>query len=375
MENPAAETLIHRKPDAYYSVQNRPFQGIPGIAVTPKGRLWAAWYAGGTDEGQENYVLLVTSTDRGNHWSEPVLAIDPPGNIRAFDPVLWMDDSNRLWVFWAQSYSTGARNQDDYMLFDGFGGVWAMHTRESEKADCTWSEPLRIANGVMMNKPVVLSDGTWALPSAVWLPFLAPLKETALKGEEFSNITISQDHGRTFFLQGYADIPDRGFDEHMIVEKRDGRLWMLVRTKYGIGQSFSEDMGKTWSPGEPAGLAGANSRFHISRLSSGRLLFVTNAPQGTALVGENTIKRSHLYAFLSDDDGMTWPHCLLLDGRDAVSYPDCAQDSDGTIYIVYDRDRYSEREILMARVREEEIIQGAVCYQSSALGIVVSRGV
>ena len=149
---------------------------------------------------------------------------------------------------------------------------------------------------------------------------------------------------------------------------------MLVRTKYGIGQSFSADMGQTWSPGESTKLAGANSRFHMSRLSSGRLLFVTNAPRGTALVDTNTMKRSHLCAFLSDDDGDTWPHGLLLDGRDAVSYPDCAQDSDGTIHIIYDRDRYSEREILMASVAEENIVQGAVCDRSSELGIVVSRG-
>ena len=31
----------------------------------------------------------------------------------------------------------------------------------------------------------------------------------------------------------------RQFDEHMFVERKDGSLWLLVRTNYGIGESIS----------------------------------------------------------------------------------------------------------------------------------------
>ena len=31
----------------------------------------------------------------------------------------------------------------------------------------------------------------------------------------------------------------RQFDEHMFIERRDGSLWLLARTKYGIGESVS----------------------------------------------------------------------------------------------------------------------------------------
>ncbi len=34
----------------------------------------------------------------------------------------------------------------------------------------------------------------------------------------------------------------------MVVERKDGSLWMLLRTSYGIGQSVSADGGATWSP-------------------------------------------------------------------------------------------------------------------------------
>jgi hypothetical protein len=35
-------------PKAEQSVTNRAFTGIPSIAVAPKGRMWATWYAGVT---------------------------------------------------------------------------------------------------------------------------------------------------------------------------------------------------------------------------------------------------------------------------------------------------------------------------------------
>ena len=72
---------------------------------------------------------------------------------------------------------------------------------------------------------------------------------------------------------------------------------------------------------------------------------------------------------ISDDEGETWSKGLLLDERKQVSYPDVKQTEDGSIYIVYDRERgahYHEnvdytnaaREILYAKVTEEEIRAG-----------------
>jgi hypothetical protein len=237
-----------------------------------------------------------------------------------------------------------------------------MWTAEPDGATPAWSAPIRLANGVMMNKPIVLSTGDWAFPTAVWE--YSPQKSATLKEERFSNITISADHGKTFFRRGGASIAHRAFDEHMIVELNDHRLWMLVRTQYGIGQSFSTDLGKTWSPGEDSKLGGPNSRFFIRRLASGNLLLVNHAdiPPTEAVAqfinGATWRKRSHLTAFLSGDDGRSWQGGLLLDAREAVSYPDGAQDTSGLIRVIYDRERYKEGEILMASFREDDILAG-----------------
>lgn len=74
---------------------------------------------------------------------------------------------------------------------------------------------------------------------------------------------------------------------------------------------------------------------------------------------------------LSEDEGKTWKYKLLLDERNDVSYPDAVEAEDGYIYITYDRERgdfqnsltqvYEKaREILMAKITEQDIINGTV---------------
>ena len=70
-------------------------------------------------------------------------------------------------------------------------------------------------------------------------------------------------------------------------------------------------------------------------------------------------ERRNLTAFLSDDDCRTWKYSLLLDEREPVSYPDAAMSSDGTIRILYDRGRTTDKEILYARISEDDIRRGA----------------
>ena len=57
----------------------------------------------------------------------------------------------------------------------------------------------------------------------------------------------------------------------------------------------------------------------------------SNSPDG---------KRSHMTAFVSDDDGALWKGRLLLDERES-SYPDGIQAEDGTLLTIYDHQRYT----------------------------------
>lgn len=329
---------INFSPGPQYAEKSRKWQGVPGLERAANGRLWATWFSGGCSEDQFNYAVLVTSADDGVSWSEPVLVIDPPEDVRAFDSMLWHDPRGRLWLFWAQCTHSGK-------TFDGRGGVWFIRCDDSGSSSPTWSAPRRIAHGVMKNRPTVLSTGEWLLPCAVWShhgPYLHALPE-----EQFSNVLVSRDQGETFGRLGAADVPNRDCDEHMIVERRDASLWMLVRVKDGIGEAVSVDRGRTWQASPNAVLSGPCSRFHIRRLRSGRLLLINHF---------NFTGRSHLTAMLSEDDGVTWPHRLLLDERTNVSYPDAVETAEGRLLMIYDRNRLGEGEILLQSFTEEEVL-------------------
>lgn len=79
----AVPDVIRSIPKKYADGLRR-FQGIPSIERATNGRLWAAWYGGGKDEGPENYIMLATSGDDGQNWSDLKIVIDPP--IRASEP-------------------------------------------------------------------------------------------------------------------------------------------------------------------------------------------------------------------------------------------------------------------------------------------------
>lgn len=325
--------------------ENRAFQGIAGIEQSAGGRLWAAWYGGRQQESEDDDVYLATSGDGGQTWSDPVLAVDAPEPVRCFDEVLWRDPSGRIWLFWAQA-----------VMYQRNPWVWAMVAETPDQPDAGWSRPFKVAPGIMMNKPTVLSSGEWVLP-------VAPA------GRASAEVWASRDQGRSFEYRGGAFVPPdaRAPLEHMVVERSDGRLWMTVRARYGIAESFSSDGGKTWSDAEPSALLHPSARFYIRRLNSGNLLLVKHGP-----LDEQT-DRSRLTAYLSDDDGCTWIGGLMLDERSGISYPDGCQSADGIVYVIYDYQRNTEKEILLASFTEEDVRAGTVVSDEAAFQIPVNK--
>ena len=349
----AAEIRRPHRADEY--ARNRVFQGIPAIAALPCGGIAAVWYSGGITEGPDNYCVLAYGRNNIEDLQEPWFIIRHKSpHVRCFDPNVWVTPQGELMVIWNQSESA-----ENGSIFDGRGGVWTAVCKNPEAETPVWSNPVRIADGVQMNKPVVLSNGEWAFPTALWNDleqYGAKKVVPELRNAKYSNITISSDGGRTFELRGGADVAERCFDEHMIIEKKDHSLQMYVRTLYGIGTSFSEDMGRTWSRGVNSNISSPNTRFYVGRLSSGNLLLIHNVDDSGKDYREHPWRpRRNLSARISCDDGKTWGNALLLDERSGTSYPDACQDETGAIWIIYDHARYKGGHIYIAKITESDI--------------------
>lgn len=365
---PNAARII-ANPQNEFSAQSRTWQGIPGIERTPKGRLWAVWYSGRPEgEGKDGcYALISTSGDDGKTWTEPKVAIaGPTEQSIVYDPLPWIDPTGKLWVFYCQMVMPENRIPGSHFA------TWAICNSDPENPDGSWSSPRVVQlQGPLFGKPFVRQDGAWIAP------FYAP---SGFSGEgKESVVLISTDKGQTWNYLGGTTIPkeQRSFGEGTITQRKDGSLLMVLRRVDGLSQTISEDGGRTWSDPVPL-IEGPTTRSCLTKLTSGNYLLVFHDVKKRLPAPNNQFPRQNLTAWLSEDEGRTWPHKLLLDDRPRVSYPDVTQAPDGRIFIVYDNDRYmfqgdDGKEILVSIVREEDIKAGKIVSADTTLKLKVNR--
>ena len=337
-------------PTPEYAPETRKISMVSSVAISPSGnRLWATWYGGITDgEDSNNYCILATSVDKGESWKE-VLIADPDGKgpYRAFDPEVWVAPDGKLRWTWTER-PTLVRTDDPKTRFpDRPHGLESDHltmlTIDAEvEPVAPFPKPQAVGIGVMMCKPIALKSGRWLFPSSHW------------RAEESAHVYSTDDNGQSFVAVGGATLPPwvREFDEHNLVELKDGRIRVYMRTSRGpcgCWVAESADGGKNWTKSAPADFPHTNSRIFVRRLKSGRLLMVKNGPL------DQDVGRKQMTVYLSDDDGTTWKGGLVL-SPGGCAYPDGDQMPDGTIYLTWDNDRCGRQDIHLARFTEEDIL-------------------
>jgi len=336
-----------------------------GIARTPGGRIWSCWVAG--EDGPGAFFVLNRSEPDGETFSKPMLVINmhkeglPPRSTLVGN--LWTDPDGKLWLFFNQSLG----------MKDGRDGVWATTCENPDADKPQWSRPRRLCHGFVLCKPTVLTNGEWLLS----IEFIDSKVFPELKKYRGANVLVSKDRGETWSWRSVASFPKSNWVEPMIVELKDGRLWLLARTQTYVMQRFSSDGGQTWTEPTWPTFKHPRARFFIRRLASGRILLIKHGRAIDKIPGERPgyggKNRSHLTAWLSEDEGKTWRGGLMLDERATISYPDGFQAPDGMIHISWDRNRSTDGEILMARFTEEDIIAKAFKNPKSKTKILISR--
>lgn len=338
-----------------YLRADRRFAGIPSLAISPKnGRQWRTFYAGPTDgEDSNNFIVLATRADATAPWQE-VLYYDPDGDgpRRAFDPELWVSPDGKLQWTWTERsvpLRDGDLNRFTHRDEAQKEQLMAVTLNAEDVPTPPYPAPrVLLGGGVMMCKPIAAKDGRWLYPVSFW-------------NDDFSaRIYASTDRGQTLSLVGSASLPAkfREFDEHNVVELKDGTLRVYMRTKNNPGwnawQADSRDGGRTWEPSKPCPFPHTNSRLFVRRLQSGALLLVKNGSLDRPLVTQNYRGRADMTAYVSDDEGATWTGGLLLQAG-ACAYPDGDQAADGTIHVTCDGDRFTKQEIFDAAFTEADV--------------------
>ncbi len=351
---------VNFTPGPEYADSNRCFGIASSMACTPGGRLWCGFTSGGNGEGQLNYGVVVRSDDDGETWTPPAIVFDAhdEGMIRSDHVTTWTAPTGALWIMWSRYPSS----------LNGPGSsLWCIISDNPDAAAPRWSQPRQLAEGQnLLTRPTVLSDGTWIFPTGCWN-----------RGASPSRPLISHDQGATFELGAALHAAkDPDFDEYQIVERGDKKLIIFNRHADSFLQCESEDGGQSWTRQEPNGIRHTDSRFVFMKLASGNWLLIKQGHLNwiSDAKEERTTQRgrSHLTAYLSEDEGKTWKGGLSLDEREC-SYPFATQAADGTIYLSYERNRWNLPEILLGRFTEADALAGKLVSPRSALRRLVNK--
>ncbi|MFZ2654432.1 MAG: sialidase family protein [Victivallales bacterium] len=351
---------VNFNPGPEYGDEHRYFGICSSIVKTPGGRLWCGFSSGGLGEGQFNYGVLVTSNDDGRTWSRPQIVFDTDGDgpIRSDHVVCWVSPAGQLWIMWSQ-YPCG--------LCGPGSSEWAITCGNPDAETPEWTAPRKLADGQnLLNKPIVLSDGSWLFPTGSWHYNSGT---STVRDYDFpSRPLLSNDGGRTFHLGGPLIADERpDFDEYMVVERADGTLVLFNRAE-GFLEGTSRNRGRSWSKLQLNAIPHTSARFVFMKLQSGNWLLVKHGNM------EKVAGRTQLTAFLSPDEGRSWTGGLMLDER-AVSYPDGFQAWDGRIYVSYERNRHNNPEILLAVFAEADVAAGRIVGKDTRLKIQINKAI
>ena len=256
---------------------------------------------------------------------------------------------------------------------------------ENEHTD--WTAPRLLGNkNISVMKPLIFPDGT----------ILRSMDDFKLVGkpDKVRIRFLKEDvDGKPIFVSEFPVDNDAVFAEQMPIIRKDGSLFTFYRAKKGQKFAESFDGGKTWTLGGYYPMQfSINTKCILKTLPSGRVLLVANDVQmkeearkrvyyytdGNGIDRElekHKTARTRMTAYLSDDDGKTFSHKMLLCDDGQISYPSTTLGKDGSIYVVYDQGRgvIGQHTIFLSKITEEDILAGKLVKDGSFLNNIVSR--
>lgn len=351
------DTLVHKESTETYQPSSRKFQRMPSILWVGN-RVYAAWTAGGiTEPHRDNHVVLAVSDDRGETWIDPYIIFDHMEQDRHTTlPMLWMNPQGQVVLSVVSQYTK-------FIVSDNADAADIRDVKWSKVQQCTtpstYTKPVTLSNGVSLKTGNFVADRTY-VPVSISAP-------GSFIWEVLSYIQSTAGNNKIW-------------NESQIVEHSDGRLEFLGRIEQsnfngGMERSWSYDGGTTWTDTEydlPEPYRATSARFVYSKLKNGNFIMIKNDS-----ASDN--RRTNLVILMSEDEGKTWPYRLMLDDRDALSYPDFSEHEDGTLAIIYDTggnnlpNPFGTHEIRMSFITQDDIIAGEIVSPNSELRKIIYK--
>ncbi|MBN1346539.1 MAG: exo-alpha-sialidase [Phycisphaerae bacterium] len=303
-----------------------------------------------SDDGTLTVVagnVLETSTDGGKTWTKasevivPGMKLDHVGHVgqplrtdKGALVILYLDMGNYIWAW---DNAKGEPKPECKLE------LWAIRSTDGGK---TWTDKQRLLDGYNADfMGFIQTKQGWLVAT---MEHLVP----ALRRWVCCSF-VSKDDGKTWKQSNLIDLGGHGHHdgavEPTVVELKDGRLMMLIRTSLDqFWKAYSDDGGQYWRTIMPSGLDASSAPGWVLRLKSGRLAFVWNrvkaegakeAPKGNsggpAFEFPASWYREELSIAFSQDEGQTWtkPVVIARQPRGQLAYPYMLERTPGELWV------------------------------------------
>lgn len=298
-------------PEAHYAFRENMYRALQ----LPDGRIIAFSIArqAGQQTMQGRY-----STDSGQNWSAPQDLFEWPreaGGFALFEALV--DKDGEIHIFSLCDGNSGVlypKQQEGTPIRSGeILDIWHVRSRNGRTR---WETPKAIwtGHGSDLLSAIQLRNGRLVLPFSSahgrsWANRGGGFLDFTFVGSYGVNTLYSDDDGKTWqtspeeLTVQTPDLSTYGADEPVLLQLKDGRVWMLMRTQRGrFYESFSDD-GAHWSSAQPTALISSDSPPALLRLKDGKILLFSNAclryPYAYGA-------RNVLHVAISEDEGRTW---------------------------------------------------------------------
>ena len=296
---------------------------IPSLSTAPNGNLLAVIderveSCGDLRHNRNINIVMKSSSDNGNTWSNVKRIIDYPLGQSASDPSIIVDQiTNEIFLFF------------NYMDLDDNKDVYLLKYIKSKDNGLTWSNPTDITEEI--TKPEWSRDFMFITSGRGYQSSDGMLLHCLVNLNNGTHVFGSKDHGVSWFLSESPIVPG---DESKIIELNN-KSWMVnSRTnKKGFRYShISTDKGKTWISEKRIDLIDPGCNASLINYNDDVLLFSNVS---------NNKNRVNLVIRMSLDQGKSWSDPKSIYKGEAA-YSSMTILKNGDIGVFFEKDSYTK---------------------------------